>query len=61
MGLTKEPTWWQVEGLRWFCLQLLIDRISTDTVLEYAVVADAVTDPTLMDACMRHILEPKNR
>jgi hypothetical protein len=47
--------------LRWTCLQCLLDRIGIETVLEYAVVADAVSDKVLMDACMNFILTSEDR
>lgn len=52
---------WQVEKLRWICLQQLVSDISKETVLEYAAVADAVTDSQLLDACMQFILHTENR
>ena len=51
----------QVEMLRWTCLQCLLDQVNIKTVLEYAVVADAITDKVLMDACMDFISASKDR
>ncbi len=51
----------QVEVLRWTCLQCVLDLVSVETVLQYAVVADAVTDKALMDACMKFILKSEDR
>lgn len=51
----------QVERLRWLCLQQLINGISKKTVLEYAAVADAVTDLQLLDHCMQFIVDTKDR
>jgi hypothetical protein len=42
-------------------MQHMIYGLSKKTVLEYAVVADAVTDTELMDVCMKFLLESKNR
>ncbi|DBA81118.1 TPA: hypothetical protein ACH3X2_007090 [Trebouxia sp. C0005] len=50
----------QVEMLRWTCLQCLLNEVDVETVREYAVVADAVTDKVLMDACMNFILTSKD-
>ncbi len=47
--------------LRWTCLQCLLDQVNVETVLEYAVVADAITDQVLADACMNFILTSKDR
>ena len=61
LGAIEGPACPQVEALRWTCLQLLITGISTTTVLGYTVVADAVTDRTLMKSCLTFILESKHR
>lgn len=42
-------------------MQQLIYGISKTTVLEYAAVADAVSDEQLMRECMQFILETKDR
>ena len=42
-------------------MQQLLGRIRTNTVLEYAIVADAITDKTLMDSCLSFILESEHR
>lgn len=51
----------QVELLRWTCLQQIISQIHTSTVLEYAAIADAVADETLMDACVDFMVETESR
>ncbi len=51
----------QVDKLRWLCMQQMNYAINKKTVLEYAVVADAVTDTELMDTCMKFLLESNNR
>ena len=51
----------QVAKLRWLCMQQMNYAINKKTVLEYAVVADAVTDTELMDTCMKFLLESNNR
>ncbi|DBA99209.1 TPA: hypothetical protein ACH3X3_011825 [Trebouxia sp. C0006] len=51
----------QVAKLRWLCMQQMIGDINKKTVLEYAVVAKAVTDTKLMAVCMKFLLESKNR
>ena len=51
----------QVAKLRWLCMQQMIGDINKKTVLEYAVVAKAVTDTELMAVCMKFLLESKNR
>ncbi|KAA6422451.1 MAG: hypothetical protein FRX49_07626 [Trebouxia sp. A1-2] len=50
----------QVDKLWWLCLQQIIHGVNKKTILEYAVVADAVTDTELMDVCMKFLLESKN-
>lgn len=42
-------------------MQQMNYAINKKTVLEYAVVADAVTDTELMDTCMKFLLESNNR
>ena len=42
-------------------MQRLVNGINEKTVLEYAAVADAVSDPQLMRTCMTFILETKDR
>lgn len=42
-------------------MQQLVSGISKKTVLEYAIVADAVTDPQLLEKCMQFILKTENR
>lgn len=51
------PAWMQVEALRWRCLQGLVQGISTQTVLEYAQLADTLSDTTLMNACILFFTE----
>ena len=50
----------QAEKLRWFRLQRMISGVSKKTILEYAAVADAVTDPQLMGTCMQYLLKTKD-
>ena len=38
----------------------MISGVSKKTILEYAAVADAVTDPQLMGTCMQYILKTKD-
>lgn len=42
-------------------MQRLVNGINKKTVLEYAAVADAVSDSQLMKTCMTFILETKDR
>lgn len=50
----------QVESLHWLALQLLVNNITVHTVLEYAALADAVSDSTLMDACIHYLKESEH-
>lgn len=50
----------QVGALRWVCLQHLVQHIDSTTVLEYISCADAVTDTTLMEACLKFLVETEN-
>ena len=51
----------QVGALRWVCLQHLVQRIDSTTVLDCVACADAVTDTTLMEACLKFLVEAENR
>lgn len=42
-------------------MQQVISQISTRTVLEYAVAADAITDKILIAACVTFMSEPEHR
>ena len=47
----------QVEALRWSCLQVLVQAVSAQTVLEFAQLADTLSDSTLMNACILYLTE----
>ena len=51
----------QVQSLRKVCVEQIMDDITRETVLPYAVTADSLSDATLLEACLAFIKDPSNR
>ena len=51
----------QVDSLRKVCVEQIMDDITLETVLTYAVTADSLSDVTLLEACLAFIKDPNNR
>ena len=51
----------QVQTLRQICVEQIIDSMTVEAVLTYAVTADSLSDATLLEACLAFITNPSNR
>ena len=51
----------QVQSLRKVCVEQIMDDITRETVLTYAVTADSLSDASLLEACLAFIKDPNNR